>query len=173
MKNNYLLLASLLGLSQCQHADPSPVDQLPPATQNGTNTFACLINGQLWRPQGYDGRTNYSIFYAPTYRNGTLNISTYRYQDGVKDADYLTIVSDSLRGVGTYPLTKDGHQEAIFASGTTGCEFMGGKYYRQGTLTITRFDLQKGVISGTFAFTLYKPGCDSLRVTQGHFDKKL
>jgi len=40
-------------------------------------------------------------------------------------------------------------------------------------LTISRLDLQAGVISGTFAFTLYKPGCDSIRVTQGRFDKKL
>ena len=36
-----------------------------------------------------------------------------------------------------------------------------------------RLDLSAGIIAGTFAFTLYKPGCDSVRVTQGRFDKKL
>ena len=28
-----------------------------------------------------------------------------------------------------------------------------------------RLDLSAGIIAGTFAFTLYKPGCDSVRVT--------
>ncbi len=40
-------------------------------------------------------------------------------------------------------------------------------------LTITRLDLQAGIISGTFSFTLYKPGCDSVCVTDGRFDKRL
>ena len=39
--------------------------------------------------------------------------------------------------------------------------------------TITRLDRQAGVVSGTFWFTLYKSGCDSIRVTDGRFDRKL
>ncbi|MBO0356923.1 hypothetical protein J0X19_03110 [Hymenobacter sp. BT186] len=45
--------------------------------------------------------------------------------------------------------------------------------YRRGTLTITRLDLTAGIISGTFDFTLYKPGCNSIRVTDGRFDYQL
>jgi hypothetical protein len=45
--------------------------------------------------------------------------------------------------------------------------------YHKGTLTITRLDLQAGIISGTFEFTLAKPGCDTVRITQGRFDKRL
>ncbi|UOQ73225.1 hypothetical protein [Hymenobacter cellulosilyticus] len=45
--------------------------------------------------------------------------------------------------------------------------------YRRGSLTITRLDLTAGIISGTFSFTLYKPGCDTIRVTNGRFDKQL
>ena len=44
-----LLLATLLGLSQCKKNDSGPADpasQLPPATQSGANTFGCLLNGQ-------------------------------------------------------------------------------------------------------------------------------
>jgi len=40
-------------------------------------------------------------------------------------------------------------------------------------LTITRLDNQAGIISGTFSFTLYKPGRDSVRVTSRRFDKQL
>ena len=40
-------------------------------------------------------------------------------------------------------------------------------------MTVTRLDRTAGVVSGTFEFTLTKPGCDIIRVTQGRFDKKL
>lgn len=45
------------------------------------------------------------------------------------------------------------------------------EYY--GTVRITRYDLQFGIISASFEFTLYKPGCDTIKVTHGRFDKKL
>ena len=35
--------------------DKQNQDQLPPATQTGANTFACLINGKVFIPKGYDG----------------------------------------------------------------------------------------------------------------------
>jgi len=42
-----------------------------------------------------------------------------------------------------------------------------------GQLTLTRLDEQAGIIAGTFEFTIAKPGCDTIRVTDGRFDKKL
>jgi hypothetical protein len=78
-RSTLLLLAALLGLSQCKKHDPDPLDQLPPATQTGANTFGCLVNGQPWTPQGYNGTSNYSVVYDSNYRKGTLNVSTYQY----------------------------------------------------------------------------------------------
>ena len=174
MKTYPLLLVALLGLSQCQKkSDPSPEEQLPPATQTGANTFGCLVNGQAWTPQGYNGSSNYSVVYDPNYANGTLNISVYRYTGNESSKQIITIYSDSLRTTGNYPLVKNGRQEALFKDRATGCEFFGGTYYRRGNLTITRLDLRAGIISGTFDFVLAKPGCDSVRVTQGRFDKRL
>jgi len=169
------LLAALLTLSQCKKDNADPLDKLPPATQTGANTFGCLINGQAWTPKGYNGAPNYSVSYDPSYRNGTLNVSAYRYTGtGANDFQTVGFFSDSLRSIGSYPLTIVGHQEAVFIDLVTGCRFQSrDNHYRRGTLTITRLDLQAGVISGTFAFTLYKPGCDSIRVTNGRFDKKL
>ena len=45
--------------------------------------------------------------------------------------------------------------------------------YQSGSLTLTRFDLKAGIISGTFHFKLYQPGCDTLNITQGRFDYTL
>ena len=43
----------------------------------------------------------------------------------------------------------------------------------KGQLTVTRLDLRAGIVAGTFAFTLSQPNCDTVKVTQDRFDKKL
>lgn len=170
-----LLLATLLSLSQCKKSDPAPVDQLPPATQTGANTFGCLVSGQPWTPQGYNGTSNYSVYYDAGYRKGTLNIWVYKYNSSDNSSRQdIIIFSDSLKSTGLYPLTITNHQEVLFYGSKGQCEFHQHEgHYRRGTLTITCFDLTAGIIPGTFAFILYKPGCDSVRVTNGRFDKKL
>lgn len=40
-------------------------------------------------------------------------------------------------------------------------------------MSITRFDLSMGIISGTFEFTLSKTGCETISITDGRFDAKL
>ncbi|MDJ0365658.1 DUF6252 family protein [Hymenobacter sp. H14-R3] len=175
MKHFLTLVLPLALLLGCKKSDPDPVSQLPPATQTGANTFGCLVNGQPWLPGGNDGTSNYSIYYDPNYRKGTLNIGTYRYYPvGSTSRQDIIIFSDSLKSTGTYSLSIPNHQEGLFYGSKGECEFHQNEvHYRRGTLTITRLDKQAGIISGTFAFTLYKPGCDSVRVTQGRFDKKL
>jgi hypothetical protein len=169
MKQTLLPILALALLTQCKKNDPDPASQLPPATQTGANTFGCLINGQCWIPFGTG---NYSIYYDPNYRHGTINISATLPGSG-KDYQNITLFSDSLKSVGRYPLTFLKHQEAVF-SNTKACSFFSGDpHYRKGTLTVTRLDAQAGIISGTFEFTLAKAGCDTLKVTQGRFDKKL
>lgn len=176
MKQLLLPALALLLLAQCKKADPDPVSALPPETQTGAGTFGCLLNGQPWTPLGNNGYSNYSVSYDSTYRKGTLNVGCYRYiGKGANDVQIIGFASDSVQGTGTYPLTVPKRQEGIFKDLTRNiCQFPGGDpYYRRGKLTITRLDKQAGVISGTFAFTLWQPSCDSVRITQGRFDRKL
>ena len=42
-----------------------------------------------------------------------------------------------------------------------------------GYVDLTRLDNQQGIVSGTFAFTLAQPGCDTIKITNGRFDYKL
>ncbi|GAB2858733.1 Riean_0653 family protein [Hymenobacter ruber] len=77
-----LLLAALLGLSQCKKKDPDPASQLPPATQTGANTFGCLVNGQAYTPKGNNGMSNLYVSYDSTFRGGALGIETYRLEGG-------------------------------------------------------------------------------------------
>ena len=47
------LLITLFTFSNCKKNKPTnPVDELPPETQTGANTFGCLVNGQVFKPGG-------------------------------------------------------------------------------------------------------------------------
>ena len=170
-----LPLALLLG---CKKNEPAPADQLPPATQTGANTFGCLLNGQPWMPKGYYSRPNFIVTYDPGYDGGSLQVRTYRYPDDSSPGQYIIFGGGQIAKPGTYPFVLKGNREAFFIDlgQPAPCkefEEAPDLTYRTGTLTVTRLDLAQGVIAGTFAFTLYKLGCDTIKVTQGRFDKKL
>jgi hypothetical protein len=174
MKNPFLLLP-LCALLSCHKHDPAPVDQLPPATQTGQYTFGCLLNGQPWTPQGFDGTSNYSIDYDPSYAQGTLSIAAYRYTSSDSHSNQtIGLFSDSLKSTGRYKLRAGGHHGAVVDI-SAGCQYYSNRppIYCKGTLVVTRLDKQAGIIAGTFEFTLAKAGCDTVKVTNGRFDYKL
>lgn len=51
--------------------------------------------------------------------------------------------------------------------------YMDSTVVHSGVVNLTRYDLPNGIISGTFEFTLTKPGCETITVTNGRFDIKL
>ena len=169
------LLFSVLLLSACAKDDPEA--QLPAETRNGANTFGCLVNGKPWTPQGNDGTANYTVSYDRVSTGETLDIRAYRiYESGTNDFQNIVLFATQLNGAGTYSLASSQHTRASFNEQSKSCYWSSRDStttYRRGALTITRLDMQAGIVSGTFWLTLYKPGCDSIRVTNGRFDKKL
>lgn len=175
-----LLLAALLGLSQCKKSDPDPVSQLPPATQTGANTFGCLVNGQPWLPSGNNGTPNSVALYDPginTSGGAQVNIAAYRV--GSPDT-YMNLYCGPITPLKStftmgIPLNRPPLAEA------TGC-YEGGSVsfcnsslaYIKGQIVLTRMDEQAGIIAGTFWFTAVRIGSsDTLKVTQGRFDYKI
>ncbi|MEJ7914030.1 MAG: hypothetical protein WKF70_12800 [Chitinophagaceae bacterium] len=47
----FLLLLTVLFSFQCRKSK-SELEQLPPATQTGAETFGCLVNGKAFKPKG-------------------------------------------------------------------------------------------------------------------------
>jgi len=170
-----LALISLLFFLEGCFLFPEPKEELPPITQTGANTFGCYVNGKLWLPKGNAGSPNYSVNYDPTYLGGTLNISAYRYYgSGSTDEQNMTIYLDSLLAEGSYPLYTPKYGSAIFSDWNK-CTYedIPSFTYKEGNIVITRLDFQQGIISGTFQFTICQPNCDTIKVTQGRFDRKL
>jgi len=47
----FLLIVGLILITSCdKDDDQNPLDKLPPITQNGAQTFGCLINGKPFIP---------------------------------------------------------------------------------------------------------------------------
>lgn len=137
---------------------------------------SCLLNGQPWTPRGSNGTDNYKVIYDAGYIGGYLDIRAYRYPPGQTVSQYLSLAGSPVTAPGTYPLD-GGKGGAYYSSGLKGacseCTYRTPGIYMRGQLVVTRLDLRAGIISGTFAFTLSQPGCDTVKVTQDRFDKKL
>ncbi len=178
--------------SQCTKTSTTPDDSnsLPPETQIGAGTFACKINGVVWRYKD----PNYEFLstkpktrweFDPSTSNGNLYISGVRFSDGINENDLLDISSDSLlsykernaNNIGKYHF---GMRYTIYDTKNLQCSDFSStrlidstqNFFSNGKLTISKLDQTAKIISGTFHCTIYQTGCDTLKITDGRFDLK-
>ena len=162
-----LFLVSLLNGSSC--SDDSNV--LPAPTQEGLNTFGCLVNGEVWRPEGKPRDNKLDLSYDPGFMGGVLTINANRLRSN-EDKEFMFLFSRNTNQGGQYLLNDINKAAATYASNE--CSYdRDSSVYRQGILMITRLDLEARIISGTFEFVLARPDCDTVRVTDGRFDMKI
>ncbi|QKG57324.1 hypothetical protein GKZ68_12260 [Hymenobacter sp. BRD128] len=170
-----LLLAVLLGLSQCKKSDPTPpptpsqLGLLPPATQTGQRTFGCLVNGQAWTPAG-------SPFGGPlftaVYLDNRLGISASRklLVNGTNSFQRMGFSISKIYHTGTYSLN-DSSRVGSYEDFDKSCS-MYTSSSQVGKVIITKLDFVNQIVSGTFAFTLEAPTCGKVIVTDGRFDTR-
>lgn len=151
----------------------SELNKLPSITQEGANTFGCLVNGKAYIPDGNDGAyPNFRIIVDPG--DSTIDIRTFSYvfANGVKSEIFFG--SNITKGTGVFPFSNRGKVSLgvfkinfCYIPSSDSC-------YRKGNLIISRYDLQKGIFSGEFECTIVGNNCtDTIRITNGRFDKKL
>ena len=181
MKQKYFLpvcalLLLCLSFARCKKHHDAPLtelEKLPPITQTGANTFGCLLNGQAWIPKDRYGQATFHMDVDPTFQNGVFGVSAIRYYADGKFQS-ISIGSDSCTNGGIYLLPyihtraqyADYGISIIISSWNTGTTCTGN-------LNITRYDLQNRIFSGTFEYTIYRTGTDTMRITNGRFDAKL
>jgi hypothetical protein len=174
MKYLFFFLLNAVAFSGCKKSNNFGNDTLPPITQEGKNSFGCLINGKLYVPKGFEqNKPNFSIYVSPTYY-GSLDVQTFRKENGITQT--LSFSCFGINGTGSFVLPgqiNPGYTKDI--NSNVCCYTSSNNNYRSGNVNITRYDLTNGIISGTFEFRLYDDqiSCDTIVITQGRFDKKL
>ncbi|WP_372473188.1 hypothetical protein AB4865_10215 [Capnocytophaga sp. ARDL2] len=174
MKKLILLTISLLCLVSCREdekpIDIDPVDLLPPATQHGAVMFACTVNGEPYICKGYDQVTSYYQWVDGGY--GFI-------VRGRKKTDLMRSVALFNRQhapmeIGTFIL--NGETPGYGGGGYIIREFnqieisrTNSKY--TGEMTITKFDLENEIVSGTFWFDIENPWTgETIEIRNGRFD---
>jgi hypothetical protein len=161
-------------LVSCNNDDDkpeNPADALPPATQSGEQTFGCLIDGNPFFSTKI-GNGQPHAFYQYVDGAYTLGISASRGADDPSKSINLGALDIEGLQTGTYTLES-------FESGNFFGEYRldGGIVLDTstgengfGSLTITRFDDQEHIISGTFEFTVQRNNGEQIKITDGRFD---
>ncbi len=160
-----LLVLLISTLNACSKNDQpkDPVDTLPPITQTGEDTFACLINGKPF----FSSRNRGASFY-----NGSLGISgSRRDEQGIRSIVMYGWEVGTIKA-GTFPLKSE-------EIGNFSANYLidGGLSLdattidsASGHLNITRFDPKELIVSGTFEFTVLDNDGNPLNFTDGRFD---
>ncbi|TAE41620.1 MAG: hypothetical protein EAY66_01310 [Sphingobacteriales bacterium] len=176
LKNILVLLCSLLLLSaSCKKPSKNPIDNLPPATQTGANTFGCLVNGEVFLPKG-------SGFGGPVLRcqyvfdNGfyTLYLSASNRAQDINKSIRL-VIKDIDLSPNLYVLNNDSTSKGEYS--TINNLLFTNSYKttlnNTGNLRINYWNPGKGVLSGNFSFDAVNSIGEKVEIREGRFDVKL
>lgn len=161
-----LLILPLFSLTGCKDDDNNPItpiDQLPPVTQTGANTFGCLINGEPFVV------SNASLLTA-IYQGGILQLGAY-YETNNQDRGIIIWLDREIEVGMTYTLNDDVSNIAFFKDYMLGCTDYETFTPNSGTITINSFNQDQYTISGTFEFQVSSSSCQgNIYITNGRFD---
>jgi hypothetical protein len=156
--------------------DKSDFNGLPPATQEGKNTFGFLLNGEPWTPQGNNGTANLSLYYDATFQGGVFNLSAYRNLSNTNgNRQSLTMYGDSLQDVGRITLPNRNKFGLTFWDEANHCTydtFDSTTIIISGYFDVKKLDKVNRILSGEFEIKFSKSGCSEIQATQGRFDMK-
>jgi hypothetical protein len=160
-----LLIGSIISLESCDLFEKgskpkTELEKLPPATQEGKNTFGCLVDGKAWV-------TKTSIDASAFYQEGVLFIAASVTN---KDFDQTISLNVHDNNLTTKEYLLSGSPFALIEDLKANCEYRTSLLYT-GKLVIDYFDQTKFIIAGTFEFEVYSDDCDKIvKITHGRFD---
>lgn len=173
MKSLFAPIIALLLLAACK----KKIEELPPATQNGANTFGAMVNGQMWIPQRFGPFNADNILEARMLGNNFF-ITAQNFASSPNETEFdIRIIG--LTGTGVYPLNSNTVHPASYLSYgyyvkrklSPLNEWITSSTYT-GSVSITRYDTTARIVSGTFAFTAgeINNSAAPLQVSDGRFD---
>jgi hypothetical protein len=155
------------------------ISQLPPETQNGANTFGCLVNGQVFVPRGSDGYsgTNIKAYYQYIYPSPVgyvFQLAATDYNSKPLLAVDLGLDSLKVSEGQTFRLKQgiSGNGEAIHWIGVDFSKRFITNDTVNGEIHFKKFEQANQIASGTFWFDGINSFGEIIHVTQGRFDVK-
>ena len=173
-KLSLILLVFAILTSSCEDSTRAP---LPPETQTGVGMIACKVNEYSF----IDRSDLLNCYYQ--YTGGE-----YAFAIGGRDRNYYRhpniipkfidiIISREIKEGDVFPLVAYENNDinacamVFFKGSETGGEMTFTDNENPGQVTITKFDTEKQIISGTFEFSVKNPYTgEIINFTEGRFD---
>ncbi len=174
MKRLLLVLVTTFVLSCCDKDGQifASKDKLPPETQTGANTVGCLVNGKVFLPHqaGIDSPVNCYYQFVNGYYYFTIAFSDYRKQS-IESVNVFT--SKTVLTIGQIYSLNQGYNP----NKGGGAEYytdLNNKFSTNlinvGEVKITRIDVSKSIVSGTFWFDATNSKGEKVEIREGRFD---
>ncbi len=180
MKQLILIILSFILLSSGCRKNKNPVDQLPPETQTGANTFGCLVNGQAFKPGGAQlSGGSLNCFYQFVNNGYYFGLSGTYQSGGGNTQSSVSLFTDSLKIQKNikYLLRAErkGEANALYTNLANGASPSDWFYRTQnnineGEIWITNLDTIKQIVSGTFWFDAVNANGQIVQIRDGRFD---
>jgi len=133
----------------------NPVDQLPPATQTGANTFGCLLDGEVFKP----GLTNnsYNCFYQLVDGEYYFLVTANRTKNNILKGIFVGTEKKTISQGQTSNLYErivgNAYGSLSNLDDNTGIyQINNTSPQNTGELKITKLDFTNNIVSGTFLF---------------------
>jgi hypothetical protein len=131
---------------------------------DGRNTFGCFVNSKIFHPKA-PGLGQASV-YAEYVPNHFLTIGSTS-----ETGSFFLVIFTPIKTTYTYALQDTSIAKSYYVDKNASICTYEDYNVLQGEIIISRFDLEKRIVSGTFDFTTYNPACgDTIKVTDGRFD---
>ena len=158
--------------------ETTELSKLPAATQTGANTFGCLVNGKAWVAQ----RNDCSIFCPLSLKvmydgnnGGNLSITGFNINinEGIDQGIIIGLDSTDFKSNFIFNASTANNIGFTYINNSIYTRSWDSLIVCTGSVKLTSYNFQTGIISGTFDFSLTKPNSPTIIVTNGRFDKKL
>lgn len=146
---------------------PTPLSQLPLATQTGANTFGCLINGKAFKPR--IGNNNFQCTYE--FINGEYYFYI-RGSNGYNSTDNSVFIVSKKKQIfqGQEYDLKEEVDFSVFGALSIGLPLYITSQINIGKLRITKLDEANQIVSGTFFFDVVDNQGIKHEIREGRFD---
>lgn len=172
----WLALALLAG-SGCKKVEDLVTVKLPDATQDGKNTFGCLLNDKVWIP--YTDHLLDDKMEAK-YSSTGLRVTAEQYDDGTDHTQFDLFVTAANVQPGTYAVGQNFSAQFERLKKGGGIDTYTTTGASTGSITITKVEARTStfnnvvsrytVVAGTFSFTATTAGGQTITVKDGRFD---